>query len=410
MNLKLLESFLKNPDIEQILTWNPPGKMLFALVVVGILCVMIHVISGYVQRRVELFVGTNNCHLSTPAKTDSSPTEINCMDLALFSRVFTGIKRFLYFGVLYWGVNLLNLPPTYAKVATLLFNILCVYAGIILLSALAPFVLDLYMRRHGATLGTSRSRAILPIVQGIIWALGFTFLLDNLGFQVSTIIAGLGIMGVAVGLAGQAILGDFFSYLVILLDRPFRIGDHVELTDGRAGDVEYVGLKTTRLRDYDDNIIVCANSEMTKGIITNQGNIRERNVVTELGITYETPMEKLRAIPGMLQEIVESFPGCRFDRACLLKYGDSSLNYQLVYFVTEPNGAVTAFMNTRSAINLSIKERFDAQGIGFAYPTSTVYLNPVADTTTTSQIPQNPNKPDLQKTETETKPAVSETK
>ena len=394
ISLESLKSILENPNIKQILNRNPPGEMLFVLTAVCVLCVVVHIASGYVQQRIERFVNKNNCRLSIPggrgatSSDDGAKTKTSgpgCMDLAMFGRVFKGIKRFLYFGVLYWGVDALNLPPAYARAATLLFNILCAYAGVVLLSALAPFILDLYLRRHGATLGTSRNRAILPIMQSMVWALGFTFLLDNLGFQVSTIIAGLGIMGVAVGLAGQAILSDFFSYLVILLDRPFRIGDYVELADGRAGDVEYVGLKTTRLRNLDEDFIVCANSEMTKGLITNQGNIRERKVVTNLGITYETSMEKLRAIPNILHEIIESFPECRFNRACFLDYGDSSLKYQLVYFVKERRGGIVDFMNTRSEVNLSIKARFDAQGIDFAYPTSTIYLNRAPDSAPPAQ-------------------------
>ena len=168
----------------------------------------------------------------------------------------------------------------------------------------------------------------------------------------------------------------------------------MELSDGRSGDVEYVGLKTTRLRNLDEDFIVCANAEMTKGIITNQGSIRERKVITELGITYETSLEKLRAIPGILREIVDSFPECRFNRACFIDYGDSSLNYQLVYFVKERRGGIVDFMNTRSEVNLSIKARFDAKGIDFAYPTSTVYLTRNPDPATPApQIPESLKNP-----------------
>lgn len=398
MTLESFKSVLENPNIKQILDRTPPGEMLFILAAVCILCIIVHIASGHLERRVERFVNEKTSHRLSADVKGSTLSELSCMDLSLFGHVFKNIKRFLYFGVLYWGVDTLNLPPIYAKAATLLFNILCVYAGIMFFSALAPFILDLYMRRHGATLRTSRNRAILPIVQGMVWALGITFLLDNLGFQVSTIIAGLGIMGVAVGLAGQAILSDFFSYLVILLDRPFRIGDYVELADGRAGNVEYVGLKTTRLRDLDEDLIVCANAEMTKGIITNQGNIRERKVVTELGLTYETPLEKLRAVPKILHEIIESFPECRFNRACFTDYGDSSLNYQLVYFVKERRGGIVDFMNTRSEVNLSIKAQFDAQGINFAYPTSTIYLNRMPDPVSSAD---KPNTTQTEKQETQ---------
>ncbi len=212
----------------------------------------------------------------------------------------------------------------------------------------------------------------MPIIKGIIWAIGLTFLLDNLGFHVSTIIAGLGIVGVAVGLAGQAILADFFSYIVILLDKPFRIGDHVELGDGRAGDVEYMGPKTTHLRNLDDDLIVCANSEMTKGTLINQGSIHERVVVVNIGVAYDTPVDLLKKMSDILREVVNSFPQCSFDRACLLSFGNSNLNFELLYLVSEQRGGIRDFMNTRSQVNIAILERFNNEGISMAYPTEHV--------------------------------------
>lgn len=224
------------------------------------------------------------------------------------------------------------------------------------------------------TLQTSQSRSLMPIIKGVIWAIGLTFLLDNLGLHVSTIIAGLGIVGVAVGLAGQAILADFFSYIVILLDKPFKIGDYVELTDGRAGDVEYMGPKTTHLRNLNDDLIICANSEMTKGVLINQGSIHERIVIEQIGVDYSTPIEKLKNMSALLQEIVDSFSQCSFDRACLLSFGASNLQFQLIYLVSEQRDGIKAFMNTRSQVNIAILERFNKEGISMAFPTEHVYL------------------------------------
>ena len=243
-----------------------------------------------------------------------------------------------------------------------------------MLTASLPFVLDLYMRAHGATLKNSRSRALMPVLKGLIWALGLTFLLDNLGFQVSTLLAGLGIMGVAVGLAGQAILADFFSYLVILLDHPFRIGDYVELGDGRAGGVEYMGPKTTHLRSLTDDLVVCANSEMTRGTLTNLGNVYERQVIVTISVEYSTPPATLRAIPDMLRQVVNQVPHCFFDRACMLSFGDSGLNFELLYFVRGMENDIRGFMNTRSAVNIAILDRFNQEGIGIPYNTTHVLL------------------------------------
>lgn len=385
-----LQSLLEYPYIRTILRDNTPEDMLILLVEIVVLCIGVHVLGSYLQHKVERFAA-RNCRFiaaSEEKATGQSPTpaaESACMDIALFRRVFKKFRHLLYLCVLYWGVSMLTLPRSCAHAFSLVFNVLCIILGTQFVASLVPFVFDLYTRRQGATLNTSHSKAVLPIIQGLVWALGITFLLDNLGFQVSTIIAGLGIVGVAVGLAGQAILGDFFSYLVILLDKPFLIGDFVEIGDGKAGAVEYMGLKTVHLRSLTDDLIVCANSVMTKGVITNLGPIRERQVLVEIGVSYDTPLETLRDMPKILQEIVDSFPQCIFNRACLLQFGDSNVNYQLMYFVKEQKGGIRAFMNTRSDVNVKILERFGELNIDMAYPTRQVYLTENTDSGDASQ-------------------------
>ena len=217
----------------------------------------------------------------------------------------------------------------------------------------------------------------MPIIQGLIWAIGLTFLLDNVGLHVSTIIAGLGIVGVAVGLAGQAILSDFFSYIVILLDKPFQVGDFLELSDGKSGSVEYIGPKTTRLLSLDGDTIVCANASLTRGILVNMGNIREREVILEIGVAYATPMPVVRKLPEYLMEVVNSFPQCRYERACMLKFGSANYLFQLIYKVSPQPGGLNAFMDAQSNVNLAIQEMLNNRKIAGAYPTETILLNNV---------------------------------
>ena len=259
-------------------------------------------------------------------------------------------------------------------ISKIIFTALGILFGIKFFSSFIPFNIDLSLRRRGATLKTSQTQSLMPIVKGVIWAIGITFLLDNLGLHVSTIIAGLGIVGVAVGLAGQAILADFFSYIVILLDKPFRIGDFIEISDGRSGAVEYMGPKTVHLRSLEDDLIICANSELTKGVLINQGSIHERVVIEEIGVAYDTPPDQLKHLSDLLRDIVNSFPQCSFDRACLLSFGSSNLIYQLIYLVGEQRGGLRDFMNTRSQVNIAIIERFAEEGIVMAYPTETVIM------------------------------------
>lgn len=370
----MLRRLLVYLDLKQYLH----EESLFRLIV--IVCIMAGLITAiilgaaFIQRKLETYFSRKQ--QANAAKVEQSPqAALGAMDFQLFESVMRSGKILMILIVLYWGLSRILIDTPYDPFVKVIFTVLCIWEAIKFFIAFIPFNIDLYLRRHGATLKTSRSRSLLPIVKGLIWAIGLTFLLDNLGFHVSTIIAGLGIVGVAVGLAGQAILADFFSYIVILLDKPFRIGDHVVLSDGKAGDVEYMGPKTTHLRNLEDDLIVCANSEMTKGILINQGSIHERVVVENIGVDYNTTIKELKNISDILKEVVNSFPQCSFDRACLVSFGASNLNFQLLYLVSEQRGGIKDFMNTRSRVNIAILERFESEGISMAFPTEHVLLS-----------------------------------
>lgn len=394
MNAETLARLLEYFDLKKFLTENSPIRL---AIMFGIMCIMFagaHFICTVVQNKLEKMVNSK----IQAASGDGDKSVMTGIDFSLFERVMKNIRRLLYLSIIYWGLSRLIIGPAYAEAVRIIFVTLCIWAGIEFFTAFVPFNMDLYLRRRGSTLKTSTSRSLMPITKGIIWAIGITFLLDNLGFHVSTIIAGLGIVGVAVGLAGQAILADFFSYIVILLDKPFRIGDHVELGDGREGDVEYMGPKTTHLRNLEDDLIVCANSEMTKGTLINQGSIHEREVVVQIGVDYGTPVEILKKMPDILRDVVNAFPQCSFDRACLLNFGPSNLQFQLIYLVSEQRGGIRDFMNTRSQVNIAILERFNNEGITMAYPTEHVLLseqpeNSSGNQSTASEETNSPAKP-----------------
>lgn len=380
MDQESLRLFLSYFNIKAFVYANPPLYLAAILAGMVLLFAAVHFLSPLVKKRLE-HVATKKYRKAThreedgQAEGDGMPTPlIDAMDFAMFERVTRNLERLLYYSILYWGFHMLHLAAIYRRIGSVILGIICTLAAIELLSSCVPFFFDLYMRRHGTTFKNSHSRAMMPILKGLVWALGLTFMLDNLGFQVSTIIAGLGIMGVAVGLAGQAILSDFFSYLVILLDHPFRIGDYVELGDGRAGGVEYMGPKTTHLRSLTDDVIVCANSEMTRGTLTNLGNVYERQVIVPISVEYGTPPDKLNAIPDLLRDVINNFPHCFFDRACMLAFGDSGLKFELLYFVRGMENDIRGFMNTRSAVNMAILERFGREGISMPYNTTHVIL------------------------------------
>jgi len=187
--------------------------------------------------------------------------------------------------------------------------------------------------------------------------------LDFLGVKVTTFVAGLGITGIAIALAVQNVLGDLFAALAIVLDKPFVIGDAIAV-DNIEGTVEHVGLKTTRLRSVGGEQVIVANADLLKSRIRNYRRLAERRVVLVFGLPHETDPGLATRVPGMLQEIVEHQKPVRFDRAHLKKIGESSLEYEVVYFVTTPD--YLTHMNVQQAINFAVLERFRSEKVSLA--------------------------------------------
>ena len=205
----------------------------------------------------------------------------------------------------------------------------------------------------------------------VLWSIVILLTLDNMGINVTALVAGLGISGVAVALAVQKILGDLFASLSIVLDKPFAVGDFL-VVDEYLGSVEHVGLKSTRLRSLSGEQLVFSNSDLLGSRIRNYGRMYERRVVFTLGVTYETPREKLKLIPEIVRTAIEAEEGTRFDRSHFQKYADFSLNFETVYYVLTPD--YNSYMDVQQAIYYSIHERFEQEGIDFAYPTQKLFL------------------------------------
>ena len=204
-----------------------------------------------------------------------------------------------------------------------------------------------------------------------VWAMVLLLTLDNLGVDITALVAGLGIGGIAVALALQNVLGDLLASLSIALDQPFVIGDFV-IVGEHMGSVEYIGIKSTRLRSLTGEQIVMSNADLLSSRLRNYGRMYERRVVFTLGVTYETPREKLRGIPPLLRQIIEAQEGVRFDRAHFAKYGPCSLDFEVVYHVLSADYG--RYMDAQQAINFRIHEAFETLGAAFAYPTQTVWL------------------------------------
>lgn len=207
-----------------------------------------------------------------------------------------------------------------------------------------------------------------------VWTLVLLSILKQLNFDISALVTGLGIGGVAVALAVQNVLGDLFASLSIVLDKPFVVGDFIVVGDC-LGAVEHIGLKTTRLRSLGGELIVYSNAELLKSRIHNYKQMYRRRVVFTFGVTYQTPAEKLETIPAIVREAVESQQHTQFDRAHFKEYGAFSLVFEAVYFVV--SAEFNVYMDIQQAINLRILRRFAKQGIEFAYPTTTVQVEEV---------------------------------
>lgn len=205
----------------------------------------------------------------------------------------------------------------------------------------------------------------------LLWVIVLLLVLDNLGVNITALVAGLGVGGVAVALAVQTILSDLLSSLSIALDKPFVVGDFLMVGD-MLGSVEYVGLKTTRLRSLSGEQLVFSNTDLLGSRIRNFGRMYERRVAFNLGVTYQTEREKLRRIPGIIREAIESQQHTRFDRSHFKEYGAYSLNFESVYYISSPD--YNQYMDIQQAINLAIHEAFEREGIEFAYPTQTLIM------------------------------------
>jgi len=297
----------------------------------------------------------------------------NSFDDFLVTLVEKSLIPYLYVVAIYAGIHWLEL----SQKATSIFSsaLLLVSTFFILKSITAALQYSIHSflktRENGDT-KQKQVRGILIIAKSLIWIMGIVFLLDNMGYNISTIVAGLGIGGIAIALAAQTILGDLFSYFVILFDRPFEIGDFI-IVDDKMGIVENIGIKTTRLRNLAGEQLICSNKDLTDSRIHNYKRMEKRRVVLNLGVTYQTEPALLESIPGMVQKIISTKEDVLFDRAHFSGFGDFSLKFEIVYFIL--SGDYNLFMDQQQLINFEIYRSFERKKISFAYPTQSLFIN-----------------------------------
>lgn len=274
---------------------------------------------------------------------------------------------------LYIGSQWLASGPTARRVLNSAITIALFWqAGIWMMAAVSIWI----ERKRQRSLTTDRAAVgslgiISFVVNVVIWAMVLLLTLDNLGIDITALIAGLGIGGIAVALAVQNVLGDLFASLSITLDRPFVVGDFLILGDF-LGSVEYIGIKSTRLRSLSGEQIIISNSDLLGSRVRNYGRMNERRVVFATRIPYETPLEQLEQIPGLIRQIIESASNTRFDRSHLATHAPGSIDYETVYYVLSAD--YNKYMDIQQGINLRLHRELEQRGIKFAYPTQRMFV------------------------------------
>jgi len=334
-------------------------------------------ISDYLVAGIALLTGfliINVCvrHIMNRIKkiAEKTTTTIDDFFVGVFEKLAV---PFLYLLAVYVSIKSLTFHSYFERG----FNYFCLAVIIVFISRfvvmLAEYGFKTYLAKGGYDRALERSlQGILVVVRILVWGGAIIFFLDNLGFKISAVIAGLGIGGVAVALAAQAILKDLFSYFSIIFDQPFKIGDFIIVGDF-MGTIEYIGIKTTRIRSLGGEMLVFSNSDLTDSRVRNYRLMEKRRVVFKLGVVYETPTEKLKEIPGAIESIIKNVKDAVFDRAHFFSYGDFSLIFEIVYYVIGPD--YNKYMDVQQEINFAIKAEFEKKRIEFAFPTQTLYVN-----------------------------------
>jgi len=299
----------------------------------------------------------------------------NNFDDFLTTAIEKTVLPFLNAAIFYTAIKTLIIPVRYGRLIDNLWMVVFTFFAIKFVVGLVEYVLLGYAnRKYGNSDRSKEIRGLLLMLNIALWMIGIVFLLDNLGYDVATVIAGLGIGGIAVALAAQTILGDLFGYFVIFFDRPFEVGDFI-IVDDKMGVVENVGIKTTRLRSLGGEELIFSNKNLTDSRVHNYKRMQRRRVIFKFGIEYGTDANTVEKIPGWVRQLIESFDDTAFDRAHFSGFGDSSLDFEVVYYML--SAEYNTYMDRQQTINLALMRQFEENGIAFAFPTQTVYLHQV---------------------------------
>jgi small-conductance mechanosensitive channel len=291
----------------------------------------------------------------------------------LLFHLFGNTKQFLFLALaLDAGQESLSLPPRLLRIVSAAVSLLILLQIGLWAVRTLRFYLEIKEQERGSDRLFAGSLDIINFVgRMLIWALLILVALDNLGVNITALLAGLGVGGVAVALALQNILGDLFASLSIALDKPFVVGDTLTI-DAYTGSVEHIGIKTTRLRSESGEQIILSNADILKSRVRNFGRMTEQRVLTTLRLSYATPSEQLADVPKLIERIVRDQPCARFERCHLKTLGDSALQFELSYFAQAPQQH--PLLDLQQTVNYRIIAEFRRLGIEFALPAQRIVL------------------------------------
>jgi small-conductance mechanosensitive channel len=293
------------------------------------------------------------------------------IDDVLVRGIRKNLVPMLYFLAIYLCTQILEFGDTTQRVINIVALAFIMLFGTIFISSIIIYFFNRYWEKRNSKVDKNALKWIAALIKIVIWSAALLIFLDNVGVKITALITGLGIGGIAIAFAAQAVLEDIFSFVSIFFDKPFEMDDFI-IVDDLMGTVEHIGVKTTRLRSLSGEQLIFSNKDLTSSRIKNYKRMKTRRIAFTLGVTYDTTLEQLRDIPGIIKSIIDGVENTTFDRAHFASYGDFSLNFEIVYYVLSED--YTVYMDTRQEINLLVKDAFDNRGIEFAFPTQTLIV------------------------------------
>ena len=301
----------------------------------------------------------------------------NNFDDYLLEMLSSTSKIFIFISAINIGVNIIHLANEINTILYQIFVLILFWQITKWVVLISNIVFTRYKKKkelsndmHGVT----AINGLTAISKFIIWVIFLMLALDNLGVDITALVAGLGIGGLAIALAAQSILGDLFASLTIMIDKPIAIGDYV-FVDNFMGNVKAIGIKSTKLESLTGEEIIISNSDLLNSRLRNyhQSRMKKRRSTMKIGIIYETDFDKLKRVQNILKEIVKSNPKTEYIRAIFTNFGDFSLDFELTYNVLSPDYETLTEINHE--IRLKIFETFENEDLQFAYPTRTIHIN-----------------------------------